>query len=149
MKIRCCKNEIEYPTLVIPINPSASMEPGDNFICVSGGATIFRELEHYEFTVGLEYYVYGILQYNNQIRYLTQNDFNACIFAPNALFEITDRSLPYDWSVNTYELEGGTLMIIGYDSLTDGYENLRGIADEEGWAVRKFLDYKEWLSKWM
>lgn len=75
MRVRCITDINTYPHMFLPLEEDGSMDfVYDVYASPSGMYTIFQELEGFFVTAGKEYTVYGILEHDNQLRYLNQDD---------------------------------------------------------------------------
>ncbi len=146
MRVRCITDISTYPWMFLPLEEDGSMDfVYDVYASPGGMYTIFQELEGFHVTTGKEYTVYGILEHDNQLRYLIQDDRDEVYFLPYVLFEITDMSIPFDWKVNTYTVENGLVLVVGYDDLASTYKGLIDMLRSDMTAIRKFLDYKAYM----
>lgn len=150
MVVRCLKNELDNsPVLVLPTQEDR--EIGDEDFVYSKEDYIYAKKFHeYALTIDKEYVVYGILQYDGQLRYLVEDDFEEVFFFSSELFDICDASVPFEWTVAKFDLklEKGTLFVLGYDALTNSYADLLDLLDMKYSAIKKFFDYKAWIRKW-
>ena len=144
----CINDKCDYPAVVLPVKEDGKVA-FDDIIVVDGSYSIFQDLVGYSMTIGEEYTVYGILQYDNQLFYLVRDDTLYPVFVPHRLMKVTDNTIPYDWSMNVFELEKGTLLIIGYKDLTVDYDSMCGLIEWNDFEFKKFLKYKEQMERWL
>lgn len=147
MIVTCLNNKYEKQLLVLP-NQETKTVKFDEFVIVSGWYSIYQQLVGYSITVDKKYTVYGILQYDSQLYYLIQDEEAMAVFVPHSLMKICDNTIPFDWTINSFELEKGTLLIIGYNELTLNYKALCDLIEQKGVAVRHFLEYKTQVERW-
>ena len=147
MLVTCLNDKYDKQLLVLPTNENNSVK-FDELIIGSGWYSISQQLVGYSITAGKEYWVYGILQYDGQLYYLIQDEDAMAVFVPHSLMKICDNTMPFDWSINAFELEKGTLLIIGYNQLTINYKAVCDLAEQKGIAVRHFLEYKAQVARW-
>lgn len=148
MKIKCKKNETYEELTVLPTKEDEKII-FDNLIIANRWFSVGNQLVGYHLTPEEEYVVYGIMQYNGHLDYLIMDDSSIPAFAPHSIFEITDKTIPFDWSVNSYELkEAGTMLLIGYEELTKNYESLLDLICKREHAIKSFLKYKAAYEYW-
>ena len=147
MIVTCLNDKYDKQLLVLPNQETAAVK-FDELIIARGWYTIYQQLVGYSIIVGKEYSVYAILQYDNQLYYLIQDEDAMAVLVPHNLLKICDNKIPFDWSINSFELEKGTLLIVGYDNLTLNFSAVCDLAEQKGVAVRHFLEYKAQAAKW-
>ena len=147
MVVSCLNNKYDKQVLVLPTQEDKTVQ-FDDLIIVGGWYSIFKEQIGYSTTIAQQYTVYGILQYDSQLYYLIQDDDNLAVFVPHSLMKICDNAIPFDWSINSFELEKGSLFIIGYNELTISYKSMCNLINQESTAVRNFLEYKAHIEHW-
>lgn len=64
------------------------------------------------------------------------------------MVEICNHDVPFDWKINYFKIQEGLLLIMGYGAITNNYDELIDIIERKEIALRKFVDYKDWLKKW-
>ncbi|MBR0156394.1 MAG: hypothetical protein IJM20_02615 [Clostridia bacterium] len=152
MKVICKKNicNAEIPACILPTTEHGKINWGnDDFVVVDvGGYSIGHQLDGYMLTIGREYDLFGVLQYNRRLRFLVRDDQMMPIFAPSSLFEIIDPSIPADWKLKTFYIEEGPLLVIGYEDLADDYDALISLVKSRPAGIKSFLNYVAWLEKW-
>ena len=147
MLVTCLNDKYDKQLLVLPTQENKTVK-FDELIIGSGWYSVSQELVGYSITVDKKYLVYGILQYDGQLFYLIQDENAMAVFVPHSLMKICDNTIPFDWSINSFELEKGTLLIIGYNELTLSYKAVCDLAEHKSNAVRYFLEYKAHVARW-
>lgn len=140
MKVKCIinKNANVLP-LVLPIDINEELSD-ENFVVSDLEAT--GSITGYDLSMGREYRVYGILEYDNEIRYLILDDSNIPVFHSSKLFQIIDSSLDIEWDTKVYIVNNKQLIITSYCDILD-YNSLIDLVQEKPCAIKSFLDYKE------
>lgn len=98
----------------------------------------------YALTLEQTYIVYAVLIYQNNIRFLLQNDDGIPMFYSSELFAIVDKSVCFDWEINTIPVSGSFLTVLGYHSITS-YSSIRDMIEFSPHAISDFLEYKATL----
>lgn len=145
MVIICRENQGAYDPLIIPRNPANNLTES-NFLVSSEWYTIDACQSGYNITATNEYVVYGILAFKNQVRFLIADDNNEPGFFPENLFSIKEHTLPFDWEVNKYCVDCGTIFCIGYPELCEEYGSLVRILEGHSGAIEDFLAYKSYIA---
>ena len=142
VKVKCLinKNANVIP-LVLPklLNKEMSDE---NFVVLDLEAT--GGIMGYDLSLGSEYLVYGILEYDKEIKFLIQDDSNIPIFYSSKLFQIIDSNADLEWGTKTILVNDKELLINSYDDLLN-YNNLIDLILKKPQAIKNFLAYKESL----
>ena len=144
MKIKCLRSYGRYEPLVLPYVYGKSISDL-NFIVSHEWHTIDSEVSGYSLSVSIEYTVYGLLFYRNELRYLIIDNNNIPGFFPADLFEIIEGYMQFDWEVNEFRIDSDRLFVIGYAELLSDYSKIRDLIDRNSSAIRAFLEYKESL----
>lgn len=147
MKATCLNNKYEGRACVLPTDENRKVK-FDDLIVLGGWYSICRELVGYSITSDKEYVIYGIMQYDGELYYLIQDDDALPVFVPHSLMQVCDNAIPFDWTMNVFELENGTLLVIGYNELTVNYRAMCDLINEDGIAVKHFLNYKLQAERW-
>lgn len=147
MIVSCKKDSCDYPVLVLPKSIENVLDEG-NFISSSEWHTLNAEEVGFSISIGTEYYVYGLLQHHDQIRFLLMDDNNMPGFFPSLLFEISKGDIPSGWYVNKFEIGEKDLLITADPMLINTYEDLKSIIEYEDSFIRSILDYKQYLEKY-
>lgn len=116
-----------------------------NFIASAEWHTINSKEVGFSISIEKEYYVYGILQYQNQIRFLLMDDNNMPGFFPSILFNIKQGDIPTGWVVKKHEIGDGDMIITTDPMLIDSYEDLKSIIEYKNAAIEAILDYKRFV----
>ena len=119
-----------------------------NFIASAEWHTINSKEVGFSISVEKEYYVYGLLQYHNQSRFLLMDDNNMPGFFPSILFDIRQGDIPIGWIVKKYEIREEDLIITTDPMLIDSYEDLKSIVEYKDAAIRAMLDYKQFVQEY-
>lgn len=90
-----------------------------------------------------EYLVYGIIYYQEGLRYLIYDDLDLATWYPTELFEVTENKVPETWY---YQFEGyqeeGITAIWGYDELVHSEKHFDGLSEQENEDILLFLKRK-------
>lgn len=140
MTVMCKKTCCNESVLLLPMQVDASIED-DNFVLLMG-YTVESEITEYHITEGIEYIVYGILVYKNQIRYLIQDNDGMPVFCPDELFHIGKSNVYWDWEIISFPVDGMPLVIIGYPAMEASYDALIDLVTRKKDAIKNFLKYK-------
>ena len=104
--------------------------------------TIYEELE-----VNKEYYVYGIILYEDGIKYLLYVDSEIPAFPlwyPAELFEVVDNVLPANWYYKfNGVIEGAVSAIWGYKELVLSDSHFDSLEEQETADIELFLKRKK------
>ena len=147
MRAICLSDRYDGQACVLPTDENKEVK-FDDLIVLEGWYSICKELVGYSITVGQEYVIYGMMHYDGLLHYLVQDDDALPVFVPHSLMKVCDNTIPFDWSMNVFELENGTLSIIGYNELVISYKAMCELVEQKGIAVRHFLEYKAQAEKW-
>lgn len=138
----CKERRCNESVLLLPLQVDTTID--DNSFALLMGYTVDSEYTEYHISKGVEYIVYGILIYRNQIRYLIQDDDGMPIFCPEELLLIQNRSVYWDWEVLSFFLEGMPLVLIGYPAMEGAYDKLIDLVERREKAIKRFLQYKDY-----
>lgn len=142
MIIVCKKTQGNFPPLVIPRQIGLTIS-NNNFVASSEWYTISSELSGYSLTKEKEYIVYGVLFFDNLVRYLVVDDHSIPCFFPAPLFTVQHSLVPYDWQACEYSLASGKLLVLGYPLITESYSELVELIDCANGAISRFQMYKD------
>lgn len=146
MTVICIKQCCEESVLLLPLQKSASIED-DNFALLMG-YTVDQEITEYNITIGREYTVYGFLVYKNQVRFLIQDNDGLPFFCPDALFQIQQTEVFWDWEMTSFFVEDMPLYLVGYPAMERNYSTLIDLVVKKNEAVKRFLEYKDRCKKY-
>lgn len=93
-------------------------------------------------SVGRDYVVYGILEYDGEKRFLVQDDSNIPSFHSSKLFQIINSNSDFEWETKIFLINDKQLLITSYNNILN-YNNLIELIEKKPKAIRIFLDYKE------
>ena len=144
MTVLCKKIFDDSDPLVMPKDMSQRIDD-INFVASSEWNTISNTISGYCLTEGLEYFVFGILLFSKQIRYLVFDDNNIPGFFPAGLFKICDSSTNFDWRVAEYSTKNGCVLFVGCPLYTEAYVEIADLVNCEKEAIEKLLKYKDTL----
>ncbi len=140
MKVKCIINRnVSVLPLVLPIDINKEFSD-ENFVVSNLEST--GSITGYDLSIGRDYIVYGILEYDNKKRFLIQDDSNIPAFHSSKLFQIIDSSLDIEWGTKAYLVNNKQLIITSYCDILD-YNSLIDLIQENPYAIKSFLDYKE------
>ena len=143
MKAICKKNIGKYPSLVLP-EDSQNLLGNDNYISSNDWYTINADVSGYCLTIEKTYLIYGVLRYDNQIRYLVADDQGIPCFMPENLFEITD-SATWEWEEKHFKLIESEISIFISNDLVSSYDDLISLLRLDDKAIKQFLKYKKFI----
>lgn len=140
MKVKCIINKnASIDPLVLPLDINEEMSD-ENFVVTDLEAS--GSIIGYDLSVGREYVVYGILEYDCEKRFLVQDDSNIPSFHSSKLFQIIDSNYDLEWETKTFLVNDKQLLITSYYDILD-YNSLIQLIEKKSEAIRIFLDYKE------
>ena len=140
MKVKCIINRNANITpLVLPLDINEEMSD-ENFIVTDLEAS--GSFIGYDLSVGREYGVYGILEYDCEKRFLVQDDSNIPSFHSSKIFQVIDSNYDLQWETKIFLVNGKKLLITSYYDILD-YNVLIELIEKKPKAIRIFLDYKE------
>jgi hypothetical protein len=94
--------------------------------------------------VNRDYNVYGILFYEDGLRYLLFDDYETPYWYPAELFEVIENKIPETWYYKFYGYdEEGISAIWGYDELVHSEKHFDGLSEQEPEEIELFLKIKE------
>lgn len=94
--------------------------------------------------IGKTYTVYGIVLYEEGIKYLIYDDYEMANWYPSELFDVTNRKLPLNWYYQFYGYRDfGVSAIWGYNELVVSEKHYNGLCEQRLDEVAIFLRRKE------
>lgn len=140
MKVKCINNKnANIEPLVLPLNINEEMSD-KNFVVTDLEAS--GSIIGYDLSVGREYAVYGILEYDCEKRFLVQDDSNIPSFHSSKLFQIIDSNYDFEWETKIFIVNGKKLLITSYYDILN-YNRLINLIEKKNNVFRIFLNYKE------
>ncbi|CNJ16087.1 hypothetical protein [Yersinia rohdei] len=118
------------------------------------------ETDNTDFTflkVGHMYVVYGLMFFPCRVDYLISPEDNDPVWVPGDFFEIIDKKLHSDWSINITHLDENykilyenfnIQVLIGYVDLVTSISHYIGILEREPSDLRKFYEEKNKIDEW-
>jgi|APAga8741244001_1050109.scaffolds.fasta_scaffold02488_2 hypothetical protein len=104
--------------------------------------TIYEELQ-----VNKEYYVYGMILYEEGLKYLIyiESEMPAYpLWYPAELFEVVDDSLPSDWNYKyNGVIDDAVAAVWGYKELVSSESHFDGLSEQENKDIELFLRRKK------
>ena len=140
----CINNIGDFPMLTLPKSLSDCKDKNE-YVVSNEWFTIDSTHSGYNITIGREYTVYGILMYNDTIRYLIFNDDNIPCFFHSDLFSVLDNDIMWDWKIQRYSINDKNCLLLAYPQLTESYSNLIGIITGNPINIKQLLEYKDKL----
>ena len=140
MLVICTANKGNNNPLILPINSEHQIDE-TNFVTSCEWYTLNSEISGYNITVGKKYTVIGIIMFKNEIRYLISDDNNIPGFFPSNLFRIMESYVLYEWEIRIFPIEADQRLVIGYSELTQNYNHLIGLIDNNPNDIKLFLNY--------
>ena len=148
MQVICKEKQCQYPALVLPYDIKNKID-GENFVVGIDGFTIDAKMIEYCLTIEQRYFVYGLLFYEGQTRFLiVDNDQQPCFLAAT-LFRINQASLFLGWEIRAFRLIDSLVTVICDSMLIDSYDDLRDLIALKPSAIRRFLNYKEFVADYL
>ncbi len=143
MKVKCLINKnANINPLVLPLDINKELSD-DNFVVSDLEAS--GSITGYDLSVGRNYIVYGILEYDKETRYLVLDDSNIPTFHSSKLFQTIESDNNIEWDTMIFIVNGKELKITTYSDLLD-YNNLVQLINKKTISIRKFLDYKDYIN---
>ncbi len=140
MKVKCIKNRnAGIEPLVLPIRLQEKIS-NDNYILCDLEAT--GSLVGYDITIEREYDVFAILNYENETKFLIQDDSNIPVFHSSKLFVVVDDKEDFEWEDYSFDINDRKLLLKSYPELSE-YSEIIGIIGRNPKTITKFLKYKE------
>lgn len=146
MKVICKQNKIydNYEVLVLfKKERPKNIYDDDYYVSERGYYNVGNDII-YDIKIGEEYEVYGIMFFEEKIRYLVIcNNSTMPNWIIDDVFEITDYKLPYNWNCNTFVSNNIMGTIIGYKELVIDYNHLLGLMSQNPKDIKIFIEQKE------
>lgn len=141
MKVKCIKNRnAGIEPLVLPIRLQEKISE-DNFVVCdleAAGSSFIG----FNITVDREYDVFAILQYEDETKFLIQNDDNIPEFHSSKIFTIVKNEEDLEWEDYSFTINNKKLFLKSYSDLGE-YSEIVGIIERMPGSIKRFLDYKE------
>ena len=140
MKVKCIINRLNNVNPFILIKPEGPINEYDDNYYVSSRDyyTIDSNTNGYNLYIDEIYIVYGIMVFQNEMRYLLATTDIGPQWYPQQLFEIIDSMLPCDFHCGKFPSNNNTGMIISYKELATDYSQLIGLMELSPKAIEKF-----------
>lgn len=141
MIIKCISNKSNKGALILPIK-NIDQSQDDAYAISSEWHTLNSEVSGYNISIDSKYFVAGIINWNNEVRYLISDDNGIPGFFPAELFQIYNSFIMFDWEINIFNIKQKQLLVIGYTQLAHDYNHLIGLVDMKSDDVKIFLNNK-------
>ena len=144
MNVKCINNRGTYPLLVLPIDNTREIDE-DNYVSSNEWYTIDSVISVYCLTIGKQYLVYGVMIYQNKMRFLVLNDQGNPYFMPSELFANSDIAICWDWEERHFYVDKMDCKILASTEIISSYDDLISLVSLDENAFRRFLDYKKFI----
>ena len=144
MNVKCTNNRGTYPLLVLPIDNTREIDE-DNYVSSNEWYTIDSAISGYCLTIDKQYLVYGVMIYQNKMRFLVLNDQGNPYFMPSELFDNNEIAICWDWEESHFCVDKMDCKILTSPELISSYDDLVSLVSLDENAFRRFLDYKKYI----
>lgn len=141
MKVKCIKNRnAGIEPLILPIRLQEKISEDNFVVCDLEAAG--SSFDGFNITIDREYDVFAILQYEDETKFLIQNDDNIPEFHSSKIFTIVKNEDDLEWEDYSFTINNKKLFLKSYSDLGE-YSEIVGIIERMPKAIKRFLDYKE------